>query len=109
MSLGGLFWKLGEPVVPGGVRVPRTSTSEALIRRTVKTLLVSLVPMALIVGYNMFLLDLLHGILLHFLPPGLATYIILNYVTFISFIFAATYAAIPLLLARHSTSSQLVD
>jgi hypothetical protein len=86
----------------------QTNASEALVRRTVKALLVSIVPMALIVGYDMFLLDLLHGLLLRFLPPGLAAYIVLSYVTFISFIFAATYAAIPLLLARRSASPQLV-
>ena len=86
----------------------QANASEALVRRTVKALFVSMVPMALIVGYDMFLLDLLHGLLLRFLPPGLATYIVLNYVAFISFVFAATYAAIPLLLGRRSASPQLV-
>jgi hypothetical protein len=88
--------------------VPKTNASEALIWHTVRALLVSMLPMALIVCYDMFLLNLMHGFLLRFLPAGVVTYITLNVVAAISFIFAATYAAIPLLLARRSASPQVV-
>jgi hypothetical protein len=86
----------------------RANASRALQRRMVRALLVSVVPLALVLGYDVFVLGLLHGLLQHFLPSGLATYIVFSQFALISLLFAATYAAIPLLvLAHRSTTPKL--
>jgi hypothetical protein len=108
MSRGGRLRRLGDPAVLEGVSVLKSTASGALIRRTVTATVVSILPMSLVVAYDMFLLNLLYGVLLRFLPAGVATYVTLNLVVVMSFIFAATYATIPLLLARRSAPPQRV-
>jgi hypothetical protein len=94
--------------MPGGIRMLKTNASEVLIWRTVAAVLGSILPMVVVVGYDMFLLNLLHDLLLRFLPAGVVAYITATVVAVMSFVFAATYAAIPLLLASRSASPRVV-
>jgi len=99
--------ELSRRALPGLRPALQDNAAEMFERRMVKALLVSVVPLVLVLGYDMFLLELLHGLLLHFLPRGLAAYIVFNYIALVSLVVATTYAAIPLLLAKRSAAGGL--
>jgi len=69
-------------------------------RRIAIGLLLSLLPLPLVLAYNVCFLRLMYGILSALLPGTLATYLVLSYGAFLVLLFATTYAAIPLLVVH---------
>ena len=77
--------------------------THAYWRRVAATLLRALVPLPLIATYNLLLLRVWYLAIHALLPAAMATYLVLSYSAFLILLFALTYAAIPLLLARSPT------
>lgn len=70
-------------------------------RRVAVAVFLALLPLPVVLAYDAYLLRLLYGVVSALLPPMLATLLVLSYGAFLVLLFAATYAAIPVVLARH--------
>lgn len=69
-------------------------------RRVAIGVLLALLPLPLVLAYNAYLLRLAYDFLSTLLPATLAAYFVLSYGASLLLLFAATYAAIPLLVQR---------
>lgn len=70
-------------------------------RQVAAAVVVALAPLPLILAYDAYLLRLLHAATSALLGGPLATYIVASYAACLLFLFAASYAAIPILMARN--------
>lgn len=73
--------------------------SRAWWKRVAAVLLPALLPLPLVLAYDAYLLRLAYGVLTWVIPEPVATYFVFSYAALLVLIFAATYAAIPLLVA----------
>lgn len=71
-------------------------------RRFGRGVLVALLPLPAIVALDAWLLSYVHEWAAAWLPEALATYLVVSYGALLVLLFAATYAAIPLALAREA-------
>jgi len=69
-------------------------------RQVAIAVLLALVPLPLVVAYDSYFLQLLHTLVCAVVPTAFATYLVVSYAAFLVLLFATTYAAIPLILAR---------
>jgi hypothetical protein len=69
-------------------------------RRMLFGLLLSLLPLPLVVAYDAYFLSAAYGLVVRVLPATVAAYLVLSYAALLVFLFALTYAAIPLLVMR---------
>lgn len=69
-------------------------------RQVAAVIVLALVPLPVVLAYDAMLLRLLHAAASSLLSSQLASYIIFSYASFLLFLFAASYAAIPVLMAR---------
>ncbi len=103
---------------PGGVEVDVTPMSQrtvmrlrpelerrarmALVRRVAAGVLLAVLPMPAVLLYNTYVLRIVYHAVSGFLPASFAAYLLLSYAAFLMLLFAATYAAIPICLARRA-------
>lgn len=71
-----------------------------LRRQVVIGLLLALLPLPAVLAYNAYVLELAYELAASVIPAGLAAMAVASYAAFLLLLFAMTYAAIPLLLAR---------
>ncbi len=71
----------------------------AFWRRVAAVLLPALVPLPFVLACDAYLLRLAYGLVSSLLPEAVAAYLVLSYAALLALLFAATYAAIPLLVA----------
>ena len=71
-------------------------------RRVAIGVLAALLPLPVVLAYNAYVLRLAYDLLSTLLPTTLAAYMVISYGAFLVLLFAATYAAIPLLVVRRS-------
>jgi len=76
--------------------------ADNLRRRAARGVLLSLLPLAAVLAYDVWVLQVLHSFLDSIFPSQLATWIVVNYAAAIVLLLGATYAAIPLLVARQT-------
>lgn len=62
--------------------------------------LLSLLPLPFVLAYNVYFLRLVYDYLSAVLPATIAAYLVLSYAASLLLLFAATYAAIPVLLVQ---------
>jgi hypothetical protein len=74
--------------------------SAARARRIAAGVLLALLPLPVVLAYDAYLLLLLYHIISALLPTAVATYLVLSEAAALALLFAATYAAIPIVLAR---------
>ncbi len=72
----------------------------ALRRRVAAVVLLSLLPLPAVLAYDACWLRLAYGVARAILPASVAAVVVLGQAAFLLFLFSATYAAIPLLVAR---------
>ena len=68
--------------------------------RVARSLLPALIPLPLVLAYQAWALGWLHDLLRLLFADGVATWVVGSYAAFLALLFAATYAAIPVLLDR---------
>jgi len=77
-------------------------------RRVAVGVLLALLPLPFVLAYNAYFLRLVYGYLSVLLPATIAAYLVLSYAASLLLLFAATYAAIPVLLVgRRSRAAAL--
>jgi anti-sigma factor RsiW len=76
-----------------------------LLRRAATAVGLALLPLPLVLVYDAYLLDALYQISSMLLPAAVAAYLVFTYVAFLGLLFGGTYAAIPLLVARHGLAA----
>ena len=76
----------------------------ALWRKVAAALLLALLPLPAVLAYDAYLLRAAYELVSGLLPATLAAYLIFNYAAFLVLVFAATYAAIPVLLASRTAA-----
>lgn len=69
-------------------------------RQVAAVIVVALTPLPFVLAYDAYLLQLLHTAVSTLLPSALATYFVASYAASLLFLFALSYAAIPVLMAR---------
>lgn len=69
-------------------------------RQVVAVIAVALLPLPAILAYDAILLQLLHTAVSSVFSGTMATYLVFTYASALLFLFAASYAAIPVLMAR---------
>ena len=74
--------------------------SAALWRRAATQVLLALVPLPAVLAYNVYLFRMAYNALLALLPAAVVVYLVTTEAALLVLLFAATYAAIPILLAR---------
>ncbi len=74
--------------------------SAALWRRAAVGVLLALLPLPAVLAYNVYLLHAAYDVLLALLPAAVVAYLLASEAALLVLLFAATYAAIPILLAR---------
>ena len=74
--------------------------SGSLWRRAAGGVLLALLPLPAVLAYNVYLLRMAYDALLALLPAAVAVYLVGTEAALLVLLFAATYAAIPILLAR---------
>lgn len=62
----------------------------------------ALVPLPLVVAFDVLVVRRLHAALAALLPAGLSAYLVFNYAAMLALLLAATYAAVPLLAERQA-------
>ncbi len=67
-------------------------------QRVAAGVLLSLLPLPFVLAYNAYVLRLAYDYLSALLPATIAAYLVLSYAASLLLLFAATYAAIPVLL-----------
>jgi len=75
-------------------------TLRSFWRQVAAVVVVALLPLPVIMAYDAFLLQLLHTAVSTLFSGPMATYIVFTYAASLLFLFAASYAAIPVLMAR---------
>ena len=70
-------------------------------RRVAAVVAVTLVPLPAILAYDTVLLRGLHMVASTLLPGTMATYVVFTYASMWLLLFAASYASIPILMARN--------
>jgi sirohydrochlorin ferrochelatase len=75
-------------------------TRTLLRRRVTAGVLRALLPLPLVWAYNAYCLRLVYDLVSVRLPAALAAYFVLSYAALLLLLFAATYAVIPIALAR---------
>lgn len=73
-------------------------------RRVAVSVLWAMLPLPLILVYDAYVLRTAYELLQAVLPSGVALYVLATYTSVLSLLFALTYAAIPILLARSAGS-----
>jgi len=73
--------------------------ARAFRRRVAVVLVISMLPLPLVLAYDAYLLRFLYGAVSWLLPEAVAAYLVLSYAAALVLLLAATYAAIPILLA----------
>ena len=73
-------------------------------RRVAAGVLLALLPLPFVLAYNAYVLRLAYGYLSALLPATIAAYLVLSYAASLLLLFAATYAAIPVLLVGRRSS-----
>ena len=79
--------------------------SAALWRRAATGVLRALFPLPVVLACNVYLLRTAYDALLSLLPAAVAIYLVATEAALLVLLFAATYAAIPILLARNVPTS----
>ncbi len=74
----------------------------ALWRRATIGVLLALLPLPAVLAYNVYLLHMAYDVLLALLPAAVVVYLVASEAALLVLLFAATYAAIPVLLARRT-------
>lgn len=69
-------------------------------RRLARVILTALVPLPVVLVLNAVVLSAFHAWVSEVLPAAVATYLVVSYAALLLLLFASTYAAIPLVLAR---------
>lgn len=72
----------------------------ALWRRVAAGVLWAVLPLPAVLLYNAYVLRVAYHAVSELLPAAFAAYLLLSYAAFLVLLFAATYAAIPICLAR---------
>jgi hypothetical protein len=72
----------------------------AFRRQVLIAVLIALVPLPAVLLYDAYALRIAYELISTLLPTALAAYVVLSYAAFLLLLFASSYAAIPLLLAR---------
>lgn len=72
----------------------------AFRRRAALALLAALVPLPAIALFDVWVLHSVYTLVCMLLPAAVAAYLVLTYASVLLLVLAATYAAIPLLIAR---------
>jgi len=85
---------------PELARRAATSRAAEWWRQVAVALLLALLPLPLVLAYDAYLLQLLYAAIQVLVPASLATFVVASYGALLVLLFAGTYAAIPLLLAR---------
>ena len=81
----------------------------AAFRRPVLAgVLLALVPLPAVLVYDAYILRAVYAVVGSLLSTGLATYVVVSYGAFLLLLISATYAAIPLLLARNTTPRRIL-
>ena len=91
------------------LRSEMAARAAAFRRRVVVGVLLALLPLPLVLVYDAYLLGVVYGILTILLPSGVAAYVLLSYAACLLFLFALTYAAVPLLLDRNPVSRRMLS
>lgn len=78
-------------------------------RQVAAVIVVALTPLPVILAYDAYLLRLLHIAATSLLPGPLATYLVASYAASLLFLFALSYAAIPILMARNAAPRLLAN
>jgi hypothetical protein len=73
--------------------------TRALWRQIGAVFVAALTPLPLVLAYDAYLLRLLYGLSSALLPEPVAAYLVTSYAAVLLLLFAATYAAIPLVMA----------
>jgi anti-sigma factor RsiW len=81
--------------------------SAAFWRRVVRGVVLALLPLPLVLAYDAWVLRIAYGLISALLPSAVALYLVASYAAFVLFLCAATYAAIPLLVAQESRARQI--
>ena len=74
--------------------------SAAFWRGVVRGVVLALLPLPLVLAYDAYVLRLAYELISALLPSAIALYLVASYAAFVLLLCAATYAAIPLLVAR---------
>jgi hypothetical protein len=82
--------------------VLQASAMRLFWRQVAAVIVVALVPLPMIVAYDTVLLGLLHVAVSAVLPSAVAAYVVFMYASSLLFLFAVSYAAIPVLMARNA-------
>ncbi len=77
----------------------------ALVRRVAAGVLLAVLPLPAVLLYNTYVLRIVYHAVSGLLPATFAAYLLLSYAAFLMLLFAATYAAIPICLARQTARS----
>jgi hypothetical protein len=78
-------------------------------RQVATVIVIALTPLPVILAYDAYLLGLLHAAAATLLPSPLATYLVASYALSLLFLFALSYAAIPILVARNAAPRFLAN
>ena len=76
-------------------------------RHVVRGVVLALLPLPLVLAYDAYVLRLAYDLISALLPSAIALYLVASYAAFVLFLCAATYAAIPLLVARGARPRQI--
>lgn len=79
-----------------------------LWRRIAASVLLALLPLPVVLLSDAYLLRLLYDLMRAVLPAAVALYVVASYTAALSLLFAATYAAIPILMTRTGGSQPSV-
>jgi Mn2+/Fe2+ NRAMP family transporter len=71
-----------------------------LWRRVAAGVLFAVLPLPAVLLYNAYVLRVAYNAVSELLPAAVAAYLLLTYAAFLMLLFASTYAAIPICLAR---------
>jgi hypothetical protein len=69
-------------------------------RRVAAGIVLALLPLPVVLAYDALVLRLLYGAVSAVLPSTVAVYVVASYTAVLALLFAATYAAIPILVTR---------
>lgn len=70
----------------------------AFRRRVAVGLVLSLIPLAVVLAYDVAVLQFVYQLAKDVLPAAVAAYVVLTYSAFLLLLFALTYAAVPVVL-----------
>jgi hypothetical protein len=91
---------MSQRVLARAVPVLQKNARAAWRRQVAAGLLVATLPLPAVLLFDAYLLRLLYGAIGTLLSTTLAAYVVLTYAAILTLLFALTYAAIPIFLAR---------